>query len=328
MNLPFEYDRVAVGEFGGNTPTTATFAIGPRRHPARYRSIARRPTCQARATVRTRFSSPRRTWSCGTKRPRPTCTASASSRCRRWSFRSASMDEVVARDPARRRRARQARQVPVVLGGEHSITAAGRRGGRRAASPACRCCRSMPTPTCATRSWARRTTTRARCAACSSTRRLTQVGIRSLSPEEAAAAPSLPTEDLLRLQHARRSDDWIDRVVDSLSETVYITIDVRRLRSGDHAGDRHAGTGRAVVVRDAGAAAAGDRSAARRRLRHRGAGADGRQRRAELPVREADLQDPVVRFAGAEVAYECPTFRTDLIATSSSDCRALCGRRW
>src|SRR4029078_9863823 len=25
MNLPFEYDRVAVGEFGGTTPTTADF---------------------------------------------------------------------------------------------------------------------------------------------------------------------------------------------------------------------------------------------------------------------------------------------------------------
>ena len=44
--------------------------------------------------------------------------------------------------------------------------------------------------------------------------------------------------------------DWIDRVVDSLGDDVYITIDVRRLRSGDHAGDRHAGTGRAVVVRE------------------------------------------------------------------------------
>src|SRR5215468_9990970 len=25
MNLPFEYDRIAVGEFGGTTPTTANF---------------------------------------------------------------------------------------------------------------------------------------------------------------------------------------------------------------------------------------------------------------------------------------------------------------
>src|SRR5581483_83469 len=55
--------------------------------------------------------------------------------------------------------------------------------------------------------------------------RATQVGIRSLSPEEAAAAPTLPTEIFYDFD-MRRHDDWIDRVVDSLGETVYITIDV------------------------------------------------------------------------------------------------------
>lgn len=55
--------------------------------------------------------------------------------------------------------------------------------------------------------------------------RATQVGIRSLSPEEAAAAPTLPTEIFYDF-NMRRHDDWIDRIVDSLSETVYITIDV------------------------------------------------------------------------------------------------------
>ncbi len=55
--------------------------------------------------------------------------------------------------------------------------------------------------------------------------RATQVGIRSLSPEEAAAAPTLPTEIFYDF-NMRQDDDWIDRVVDSLSETVYITIDV------------------------------------------------------------------------------------------------------
>ena len=55
--------------------------------------------------------------------------------------------------------------------------------------------------------------------------RATQVGIRSLSAEEAQAAPMLPTEifyDFNMREHA----DWIERVVDSLSETVYVTIDV------------------------------------------------------------------------------------------------------
>ncbi|HZR22091.1 MAG TPA: agmatinase [Vicinamibacterales bacterium] len=55
--------------------------------------------------------------------------------------------------------------------------------------------------------------------------RATQVGIRSLSTEEAAAAPTLPTEIFYDF-NMRQHDDWIDRIVDSLSDTVYITIDV------------------------------------------------------------------------------------------------------
>src|SRR5204862_6748452 len=54
--------------------------------------------------------------------------------------------------------------------------------------------------------------------------RTTQVGIRSLSPEEAAAAPALPTEIFYDF-NMRQDETWIERVVDSLSETVYITID-------------------------------------------------------------------------------------------------------
>jgi agmatinase len=55
--------------------------------------------------------------------------------------------------------------------------------------------------------------------------RTTQVGIRSLSPEEAAAVPTLATEIFYDF-NMRDNADWIDRVVDSLSEHVYITIDV------------------------------------------------------------------------------------------------------
>lgn len=55
--------------------------------------------------------------------------------------------------------------------------------------------------------------------------RVTQVGIRSLSPEEAAAAPTLNTT--IFYDHAMRRDPaWIDRVVETLPERVYITIDV------------------------------------------------------------------------------------------------------
>jgi agmatinase len=54
--------------------------------------------------------------------------------------------------------------------------------------------------------------------------RTTQVGIRSLSPEEAAAIPALPTR-VFYDYNMRQDPNWIDRVVDSLGEDVYITID-------------------------------------------------------------------------------------------------------
>ena len=55
--------------------------------------------------------------------------------------------------------------------------------------------------------------------------RVTQVGIRSLSPEEAAVAPTLATT--IFYDHALRHDPaWIDRVVATLPAEVYITIDV------------------------------------------------------------------------------------------------------
>ena len=55
--------------------------------------------------------------------------------------------------------------------------------------------------------------------------RATQVGIRSMSPEEAKAAPTLPTRIFYDV-NMRQDRNWIGRVVESLGETVYITIDV------------------------------------------------------------------------------------------------------
>jgi agmatinase len=52
----------------------------------------------------------------------------------------------------------------------------------------------------------------------------TQVGIRSLSTTEAHEAPSLRTT-MFYDHEMRRDPEWMDRVVDSLSDTVYITID-------------------------------------------------------------------------------------------------------
>ncbi len=112
---------------------------------------------------------------------------------------------------------------PFVLGGEHSITPAivaalaGHHPGLSVLQIDAHADlrdRYMGTPfnhACATR----RLLEHAPC---------TQVGIRSLSAEEAAAAPGLRTTIFYDVD-MRRNPDWIQRVVDSLSGTVYITID-------------------------------------------------------------------------------------------------------
>lgn len=53
---------------------------------------------------------------------------------------------------------------------------------------------------------------------------VTQVGIRSLSEAEAQAAPTLATRIFYDVS-MRQDPRWIERVVESLSETVYLTID-------------------------------------------------------------------------------------------------------
>jgi len=55
--------------------------------------------------------------------------------------------------------------------------------------------------------------------------RVTQVGIRSMSTEEAEAAPALNTT-IFYDAHMRQDPNWISRVVDTLNGPVYITIDV------------------------------------------------------------------------------------------------------
>jgi agmatinase len=54
---------------------------------------------------------------------------------------------------------------------------------------------------------------------------VTQVGIRSLSTEEAKAAPSLATKIFYDVD-MRKDANWMMKVVESLGKTVYITIDV------------------------------------------------------------------------------------------------------
>lgn len=54
---------------------------------------------------------------------------------------------------------------------------------------------------------------------------VTQVGIRSMSTEEAQAVPNLNTTIFYDVS-MRRDPAWIDRVVETLSDEVYVTIDV------------------------------------------------------------------------------------------------------
>jgi len=223
MNLPFEYERVTLGEFGGTTPTTSDFE---------HSRVVILPVPLDRTT----------SYVPGT-RTGPHEILVASSHMELWEeetqtdvhsvgiytlpemeFPFASMDEVV--DEIRRVAAEIVNRgkFPVILGGEHSITppvvaavAAKHKGLSVLQIDAHADLRDsfMGTPhnhACAMR----RTLDYAP---------LTQVGIRSLSSEEAADIPSLKTRVFYDF-NMRQDPAWMDRVVDSLSDTVYITIDV------------------------------------------------------------------------------------------------------
>jgi agmatinase len=113
---------------------------------------------------------------------------------------------------------------PIVLGGEHSITspivaavAAKHPGVTVLQIDAHADLRDSYMGTRFNHACAmRRVTEHARC---------TQVGIRSLSTEEATAVPTLPTTIFYDV-NMRQDPNWIAKVVASLGETVYITIDV------------------------------------------------------------------------------------------------------
>ena len=229
MSLPFDFDRVALGEFGGTTPTTADF------NRARVVIL---PVPLDRTT----------SYVAGTRNG-PHEILVASSHMELWDEETqtdvhsigiytmpemelpfATMEEVI--EEIRRVAAELVSRgkFPVVLGGEHSITApvvaalaATYQGLSVLQIDAHADLRAtfMGTPynhACAMR----RVLGHARA---------TQVGIRSLSIEEAAAAPMLPTT--IFYDHNMRQDlNWVDRVVDSLSETVYITIDCDGLDPG------------------------------------------------------------------------------------------------
>jgi agmatinase len=223
MNLPFEYDQLAVGEFGGTTPTTTDFENA---------RVVILPVPLDRTT----------TYVAGTRNG-PHEILVASSHMELWDeemqtdvhsigiftmpemeFPFASMDDVMKEIRRVCSELVNRGKFPIVLGGEHSVTppvvaamAARYPGLSVLQLDAHADLRDtfMGTPhnhACAMR----RVLEHARC---------TQVGIRSLSTEEAEAVPALPTKIFYDF-NMRNDPDWMARVVDSLSETVYITIDV------------------------------------------------------------------------------------------------------
>jgi N1-aminopropylagmatine ureohydrolase len=222
MNLPFEYDRIAVGEFGGTMPTTADFSSA---------RVVILPIPLDRTT----------SYVPGTRNG-PHEILVASSHMELWDeetetdvhgigiytmpemeFPFAAIDDVMAEITRVASELVSRGKFPFVLGGEHSITApivkavAAQHAGLSVLQiDAHADLRDsyMGTPNnhaCAMRRVLEYATT-------------TQVGIRSLSTEEAAAIPSLNTHIFYDF-NMRRDPNWIDRVVDSLNENVYLTID-------------------------------------------------------------------------------------------------------
>jgi agmatinase len=223
MHLPFEYERVTLGEFGGTTPTTSDFDNA---------RVVILPIPLDRTT----------SYVPGT-RTGPHEILVASSHMELWDeetqtdvhsigictlpemeFPFAGMDEVMAEIRRVAAELVNRGKFPIILGGEHSITppvvaavAAKHKGLSVLQIDAHADLRDsfMGTPhnhACAMR----RTLEHAP---------VTQVGIRSLSSEEAADIPSLNARVFYDF-NMRQDPSWIDRVVDSLSDVVYITIDV------------------------------------------------------------------------------------------------------
>jgi len=223
MNLPFEYDSVAVGSYGGTLPTRADFD-------------------SARVVILP-VPLDRTTSYVGGTRNGPHEILVASSHMEIWDeetesdvstvgiftlpemeFPFASLDEVTSEIRRVASEIINRDKFPVFLGGEHSITGpivaamAQKHSGLSVLQIDAHADlrdNYMGTP---------------HSHACAMRRaleyaRATQVGIRSLSPEEAAAAPTLPTE-IFYDHNMRNEENWIERVVDSLGETVYITVDV------------------------------------------------------------------------------------------------------
>jgi N1-aminopropylagmatine ureohydrolase len=222
MRLPFEYEQLTIGEYGGTTPTTTDFE---------HSRVVILPIPLDRTT----------SYVPGTRNG-PHEILVASSHMELWDEETGSdvhaqgiytlpemelpFDEMGAIMAEIQRVAAgilEHDKFPVILGGEHSITspvvaavAAKHRGLSVLQIDAHADLRDTYMGTRFNHACAmRRVLDHAPC---------TQVGIRSLSTEEAKAAPSLGTRIFFDV-NMRQDPDWIEKIVDSLSDTVYITID-------------------------------------------------------------------------------------------------------
>jgi agmatinase len=223
MNLPFEYERVTVGEFGGNTPTTSSF------DSARV-VILPVPLDRTTSYVPGTRTGPHEilvaSWHMEVWDEETQTDVHDIGICTlpEMELPFAALDDVMGEIRRVTAEIVNRGKFPVILGGEHSVTppvvaavAAKHKGLSVLQIDAHADLRDsfMGTPhnhACAMR----RTLEHAP---------ITQVGIRSLSAEEAADIPSLKTKVFYDFD-MRRDPSWMDRVVDSLSDKVYITIDV------------------------------------------------------------------------------------------------------
>ncbi len=261
MNLPFEYDRLAVGEFGGTTPDHHRLRARPRRHPA--------GSARPHDVVRGRHAQraprdPRRLVAHG--------AVGRGNRDRRPQHRHlhAAGDGVSVRDDGR---------------GD-----ARRSGGSRPSS-----CRATSFRSCSAASTRSRRRSSPRVAAKHPGLSVLQIDAHADLRDSFMGTPHNHACAMRRvLEYARddagrhpqpvagggrrrcrrcrptifydfnmRQDARLDRSRRRLAQRDGVHHDrLRRPRSGDHAGGRHAGAGRAVVVRNARAAPPRDRVAA------------------------------------------------------------------
>jgi agmatinase len=221
--LPFDYEHMAVGEFGGTTPTTADFDTA---------RVVVLPVPFDRTT----------SYVPGT-RTGPHEILVASSHMELWDeetqtdvhsigiytlpeieFPFATMEQVVAELRRVASEILKYGKFPVFLGGEHSITPP------LVAAVAEKYPKLSVLQIDAHADLRRDYMGTPHSHACAMRRTLefaktTQVGIRSLSTEEAEDIPSLNTT-IFYDYNMREDPNWMDRVVDTLSDDVYITIDV------------------------------------------------------------------------------------------------------